>query len=83
MTQWRADKPVTLAGLILIPIVDTRLEGDGGPGGIWLYATKAPKAVVFKAGERSWAMDITGAALPLEGLVDQVPELDGLLKGLN
>lgn len=65
--------PVTVAGVILIPVVKVSLSYWHGNHGISFFGVKQPVSVVVVSPSVKRAFRITGEEVPLEQLILEVP----------
>jgi hypothetical protein len=75
MKQLRAGPSVTVGTLELMPVTAAAAGGDASGAGVMAFGTIEPIAIVFRAGQRSWAVDLNGREVPLDALVRDVAGL--------
>jgi uncharacterized spore protein YtfJ len=71
--------PVTVAGIILIPIIKVVQSCHRGIGGISFVGVKQPVAVVVISPQAKRVFTIAGEELSLEQLVKEVPDIKEIL----
>ncbi len=74
------NKPVSVAGLTLIPIIQVSLNLWSSGTGEAFLAIKQPIAVVMVSPQAKIAFRITGEEVSLEELTQEVPGLKEILK---
>ena len=75
-----ASKPVSVAGLTLIPVIQVSLSLWSARAGKAFLAFKQPIAVVVISPQAKRAFRITGEEVSLEELMQEVPGLKDMLK---
>jgi hypothetical protein len=71
----RAGPSVTVGNLALMPVTAAAAGGEASGAGVMAFGTIEPIAIVFRAAERSWAVDVEGREVPLDALVRDVAGL--------
>ena len=72
-------KPVTVAGVTLIPVVEVSLNYWHGNGGASFFSVKQPVAVVVVSPLAKRAFRITGEEVSLDQLIQEVPGMKEIL----
>lgn len=67
--------PLTIAGITLIPIIETSLHSWQRKGGISFLGMKQPLSVVVISPSEKKAFKISGEEVPLDELIEEVPIL--------
>ncbi len=73
------DKPVEIAGMTIIPVVCVTTNCFSKKNGIASYCEKKPLFVVIVTASYKKAFNINGAEVPLEELIEAVPDLKGMI----
>ena len=76
------DNPVSVRGLIIIPVVKLSLHYSFAAG-VSVFSTKQPIAVVLVAQSQKKALRITGEEVPLKQLMLEVPDLKETLERIT
>ena len=71
----KADSPVTIAGVTLIPITKVSLNCQGCRGGVSFFGVKYPVDIVLVTSSAKRAFRITGEEVPLDQLIQEVPSM--------
>ena len=74
------DKPVTFAGLTLIPVTQVSLSLSSARAGTAFLVVKRPVAVVVVSPQAKRSFRTTGEEVSLEKLMQEVPSLEEMLK---
>jgi len=75
---WRLGRPVTVAAVTLWPVERVRLQDAGLPAaGLGVLE---PVAVVVRSPVGTAAFDLQGRSLPLQSLLQKLPELAAALQ---
>ena len=79
MNELRAGTPIVVAGVTLIPVERIRIVATEVQQACWLQATKDAFALVICDAHGQHAVDTDGYHLPIDHLLDLVPELQTAL----
>ena len=75
-----AGKPVSVAGLTLVPVVQVSLNHWQGKGGSTsFFSTKRPLAIIVISPSAKKAFRVTGEEVALDQLAEEVPEVKAVL----
>ena len=77
------EKAFTLAGLSIIPVVEVMLKCSDNNNGIFCYYSRRPLAVIISSTSRRKAIRITGEEVPLDQLIQELPDLQQLQYIIN
>lgn len=72
--------PCTVAGVTLVPIVRTQFNYRQGRKRLSYYGVKQPVAVLVISARDKRVYRISGEEVALDQLIEEVPELEELLK---
>ncbi|HEU0203289.1 MAG TPA: hypothetical protein VFR86_23015 [Burkholderiaceae bacterium] len=75
----RAGTPMTLGGAILLPIERVVLHASQGDTGLWVWAAKELHVLIVRDENGTRALGTDAAAVSLDALREQVPQLDSVL----
>jgi uncharacterized spore protein YtfJ len=75
MNELRAGAPITLAGMILIPIERVQVNSEKQSFGYWLNATKEAVAIVICEPQGPRLMNISIEEHSLDRIFTELPEL--------
>ncbi|MBU2607814.1 MAG: hypothetical protein KKF26_00690 [Chloroflexi bacterium] len=73
------DSPVTAGGVTVIPVVKVSLHHWRGKRGTSFYGEKRPVSLVVVTPSARRAFRITGEEIALEQLMQEVPDIAGVL----
>jgi len=73
------DNPITVDGITIIPIVHILLNSYIHSDGAFMFGRKQPDAIIVVSPAGKRAFRITGEEVPLDQIVDDIPELETLL----
>ena len=76
------DKPVKIAGVIMIPIAKVSLNYWRSNSGISFFGVKQPVSVVVVSPLAKKAFRITGEEVLLDQLIQEVPGIKEVLEGM-
>ena len=76
------EKPLAVNGVTLIPIVEVSLNYRRGKGSISFFGIKQPIAVVVVSPSSRTAFRISGEEVPLDQLMQEIPNLRQILAGI-
>lgn len=76
------DNPVAVKGFTIIPVVKLSLHYSFAAG-IWVFSTKQPIAAVIISPSQKRAINMAGEEIPLEQLIQEVPNIKETLKGIQ
>jgi len=79
MERWRAGKPIVAGGVTVVLVERLFLESYDGNGAGWLHGSLEPRAVVVRDAAGVRAFDTKARSIPVESLVQKIPELGALL----
>lgn len=77
--SWQAGTPLTIGGLMLLPIERTTRQVAKGRAGVWLAVTKEAHAIVLNDGGTLRAVGADAMPVSLAQLRASVPGLDAVL----
>jgi hypothetical protein len=80
MKELRAGPSVTVGDVELMAVTAAAASGEAFGPGVSAFGTVEPIAIVFRAGGRTWAVDVEGREVSLDALVRDVA---GLREALN
>jgi hypothetical protein len=72
--------PVAIAGITLILVIKLSLNCQGAGSNIFLSGIKQPINVVVAAPSTKKAFNIDGDEIPIDPLLQEVPDLAGMLE---
>jgi len=75
------DNPVTVGGVTIIPIAQVSLNYEHSNSGIFLSSYKQPIAVVVISVSARKAFRITGEEVSIDQLIQEFPNIKGMLEG--
>jgi len=78
MNELRAGAPITLAGMILIPIERVQVNSEKQSFGYWLNATKEAVAIVICEPQGPRLMNISIEDHSLDKIFTELPELESI-----
>jgi len=78
MNELRAGAPITLAGMILIPIERVKVNSEKQSFGYWLNATKEAVAIVICEPQGPRLMNISIEEHSLDNIFTELPELESI-----
>lgn len=76
-------KPVSVAGLTLIPVVQVLLNYWSGKGGASFFSVKQPVAVVIVSPSAKKAFRVTGEEVSLDQLAQEFPNIKATLEEIS
>ena len=74
------DKPVTIAGVTLIPVARVWLNCQRVSNGISFCGTKQPVDIVLISSSARRAFRITGEEIPLDELIQEIPGIKDVVE---
>jgi len=77
-----ADNPVTVTGVTIIPATKLSLDCQRIGDSISCFGLKQPFSVVLVSQSTRKAFNITGEEVSLGQLVQEAPDIEGVVKGL-
>ena len=75
METLKATGPLRIEGVVLIPVQHVRIVPSQGCDGMSFLASAVPRAIVIEEGGQWRAIDLDGAEIALEPLLEQVAGL--------
>jgi uncharacterized spore protein YtfJ len=75
----KIDNPVAVGGVTLIPVAKVSLNCRHISGGISFFGAKQPVSVVVVSPSAKRAFRITGEEVPLDQLIQEVPDIKEIL----
>ena len=72
--------PVVIAGITLILVIKSSLNCQGSGSNIFFSGIKQPINVVVAAPSTKKAFNIEGGEIPIDPLLQEVPQLAGILE---
>jgi len=78
MNELRAGAPITLSGMILIPIERVKVNSEKQSFGYWLNATKEAIAIVICEPQGPRLMNISIEEPSLDKIFTELPELESI-----
>ncbi|MBN2462124.1 MAG: hypothetical protein JXB43_00820 [Dehalococcoidia bacterium] len=72
--------PITIDGTTLIPVVKSSLNCQSSGNTIFFSGIKQPVSIVVASPSAKKAFEITGKEIPLDQLIQEVPDLVRILK---
>jgi len=79
MDELRAGNPMVACGVTLVPIERCSIQSDTGDMGCWLSGQKEPCAIIVCDATGVRALNMKGAEIPVEDLVQKITDLGALL----
>lgn len=79
MKEWRADTPVTVGEITVIPLEEVSIYHVQNKKGLSIYASKEPIGVAVGSPRGKWAIDIHGEQAPLDSYIRGIPGLKEML----
>lgn len=76
-------RPLTVGAVTLLPIERTVVRAGGQDAHTWLFASKDLYAIVLSDAAGTRAVDADAAEIPLEQLLEKVPQLDAALRSTD
>lgn len=77
-----ADRPVTIAGITLVPVIKLLLDCRYIGGSLICSGTKEPFSIVLVSESTKRAFNVCGEEIPLDQLLQQVPAVKEVLENL-
>lgn len=78
-SKLRAGPPIASSGWTLIPVEKVRSFSQTAKGGLWLFSSIEPIAVLVCGETSPKAFDLEGQETPLDDLIRKVPGLESVL----
>ena len=78
----KARQPISVGEITLVPIERTFVSCVGTVGGAVVRGSKGIAGIVVVSGKNRYAIDLTGAEVPMDRYLKQVPELAQMLDRL-
>ena len=80
MKKLSAADPLKTDNITLIPIVETMIYVKSLLKTLFFYGSKRPKALIMIENGEAKAFDMNFEEIPLENFINDIEELDGLIK---
>ncbi len=76
------DNPMAIAGLIIVPVVQVRLNSGQAKGNASFFGLKQPIAVIVRSPLVKRAFRITGEEVSIEQLAQEAPGIKEMMERL-